>query len=89
MPEESESRPAAWEILLAKIPAMDTLKAGSADERRLKYWSNIFGMIGVALVATAFFRTDDWQLGTLSGAYFIGIGAWFHGLSLPSRGGKK
>lgn len=55
----------------------------------LKYWSNIFGMIGVALVATAFFRTADWQLGTLIGVYFIGIGAWFYGLSLPTKGGKK
>lgn len=52
----------------------------------LKYWSNIFAMLGVALIATAFFRPDDWQLGTLSGTYFIGIGAWFYGLSLPHKG---
>lgn len=55
----------------------------------LKYWSNIFAMLGVALIATAFFRPEDWQLGTLSGAYFIGIGAWFHGLAISPKGGNK
>ena len=50
----------------------------------LKYWSNIFGMLGVALVATAFFR-DEWVAGTVLGAYFAAIGAWFYGLSLPVR----
>ncbi len=53
------------------------------------YWANIFGMTGVALIATAFFREGDWQLGTFSGVYFIGLGAWFHGLSLPAKGEKK
>ena len=53
------------------------------------YWANIFGMTGVALIATAFFRDADWQFGTFSGVYFIGLGAWFHGLSLPSKGEKK
>ena len=28
----------------------------------LQYWSNLFAMLSVALVATAFFR-DDWQAG--------------------------
>ena len=55
----------------------------------LKYWSNIFAMLGVALIATAFFRPDDWHIGTLSGASFIGLGAWFYGLSLSSKGGTK
>lgn len=55
----------------------------------LTYWANIFGMTGVALVATAFFRQGDWFVGTLAGIYFVGIGAWFHGLSLPTKGGRK
>lgn len=46
----------------------------------LKYWANIFGMLGVALIATAFFR-EGWQPGSLLGVYFIGWGAWFQGLS--------
>lgn len=54
----------------------------------LWYFGNIFGMLGVALIATAFFR-DDWQAGLITGALFIGIGAWFHGLSLPIQKGKK
>lgn len=52
------------------------------------YWGNIFGMTGVALFATAFFK-DDWVPGTLLGMYFIGMGAWFHGLSLPVRREQK
>lgn len=48
----------------------------------LWYFGNIFGMLGVALIATAFFR-DDWQAGVVTGLIFIFIGAWFHGLSLP------
>ncbi|MDD2966516.1 MAG: hypothetical protein PHN64_03340 [Desulfovibrionaceae bacterium] len=55
----------------------------------LTYWSNVFAMLGVALIATAFFRPEDWQAGTLLGVYFIGIGAWFTGLSLSHKGGKK
>ena len=54
-----------------------------------KYWSEIFGMLGVALIATAFFRPEDWQLGTMLGIYFIGIGAWFHGLAMPALKGDK
>ncbi len=54
----------------------------------LRYWSNIFAMLGVALIATAFFR-PDWQAGALSGGVLIMLGAWSHGLSLPSKGGKK
>lgn len=53
----------------------------------LKYWSNIFAMLGVALIATAFFRSD-WQAGCVSGSVLILLGAWSHGLSLPP-GGKK
>ncbi len=52
----------------------------------LKYWSNIFGMLGVALIATAFFRPEDWQTGTALGTYFLLVGAWFHGLT--HKGGK-
>lgn len=55
----------------------------------LKYWSNIFAMLGVALIATAFFRPEDWQAGCISGGITIFIGAWFHGLSIPTKGGKK
>jgi hypothetical protein len=55
----------------------------------LKYWSNIFGMMGVALIATAFFRPDDWQAGCFTGAVFIYLGAWFHGLSISTKEGKK
>ena len=54
----------------------------------LSYWSNIFAMLGVALIATAFFR-PDWQAGFLAGTLFAFIGAWFHGLSLPIKGDKK
>lgn len=55
----------------------------------LKYWANIFGMMGVALIATAFFRLDDWYAGCLTGAIFIYLGAWFQGLSVSTKGGKK
>ena len=55
----------------------------------LKYWSNIFAILGVALIATAFFRPEDWQLGAFSGGVFIYIGALFYGLSLPTTRGKK
>lgn len=53
----------------------------------LKYWSNIFAMLGVALIATAFFQ-KNWQAGSLLGIYSAMLGAWFHGLSL-GKGGKK
>lgn len=53
----------------------------------LKYWSNIFAMLGVAIIATAFFR-PDWQAGALSGFVLIMLGAWSHGLSLPSGRSK-
>ena len=54
----------------------------------LQYWSNLFAMLSVALVATAFFR-DDWQAGFLTGGVFAFVGAWFHGLALPAKGGRK
>ena len=54
----------------------------------LKYWANIFGMLGVAVIATAFFR-PDYEAGFIAGAIFVFIGAWFYGLSLPLKGGKK
>ena len=54
----------------------------------LKYWSNICAMLGVALIATAFFQ-ESWQSGTMLGVYTIGLGAWMHGLSLSSKGEKR
>ncbi|MBQ2760706.1 MAG: hypothetical protein IJC28_03415 [Mailhella sp.] len=54
----------------------------------LKYWSNICTMLGVALIATAFFQ-EHWQSGTLLGVYTIGLGAWMHGLSLSAKGEKR
>lgn len=48
----------------------------------LWYFGNIFGMLGVAVVATAFFR-NDWKMGMMAGTLFIIFVAWFHGLSLP------
>lgn len=55
----------------------------------LWYFGNIFGMLGVAIIATAFFR-DDWGMGITAGILFIIFGAWFHGLSLPlPKRGKK
>ena len=53
----------------------------------LRYWSNVFAMLGVALIATAFFR-PDWHAGCVSGGVLILLGAWAYGLSVPSRGGK-
>ena len=50
----------------------------------LWYFGNVFAMLGVALIATAFFR-DDWQVGILAGIFAIGLGAWCHDLSLPVR----
>lgn len=41
-------------------------------------------MLGVALIATAFFRLD-WQVGVISGGVIILFGAIFHGLSLLSN----
>lgn len=32
----------------------------------LAYFENIFGMLGAALIATAFFK-DDWQAGIVAG----------------------
>ena len=40
-------------------------------------------MLGVALIATAFFK-EDWQAGMMAGALAIIFGALFHGLSLPA-----
>lgn len=52
------------------------------------YFGNVFGMLGVALIATAFFR-PDWQAGTITGSIVIIFGAIFHGLSIPIKRGKK
>lgn len=54
----------------------------------LWYFGNVFGMLGVALIATAFFR-PDWQAGVVAGIFAIGLGSWFHGLSLPIGRKKK
>ena len=53
-----------------------------------KYWSNVFAMLGVALLATAFFRPAYWQTGIVTGIIFIFIGAWFYGLSSLLKRGK-
>ena len=43
-----------------------------------KYWSNIFGMLGVALVATAFFqKMPDNFLGFVVGLISMVIGSTF------------
>lgn len=52
-----------------------------------QYWSNIFAMLGVALIATAFFRPEDWPIGSSLGIFVILLGAWFH--SLSTKRGKK
>lgn len=52
-----------------------------------KFWANVFAMLGVALLATAFFR-DDWIAGICAGSYFILLGAWLYGLSLDKEGKK-
>lgn len=46
----------------------------------LRYWSNVFAMLGVALIATAFFQ-ERWQAGSLLGIYAVAVGAWFYGLA--------
>ncbi|MFI3271988.1 MAG: hypothetical protein R3Y11_07815 [Pseudomonadota bacterium] len=53
----------------------------------LHYWSNIFAMLGVALIATAFFRLEDWQLGTVYGAILIILGAFLQLFS--KKGGQR
>lgn len=52
----------------------------------LRYWSNVFAMLGVALIATAFFQ-ESWQAGSLLGIYAVAVGAWFYGLA--TRGGDQ
>lgn len=54
----------------------------------LWYFGNVFGMLGVALIATAFFR-PDWQAGVVAGCLAVIFGAILHGLSLPVKRGKK
>lgn len=43
--------------------------------KKRKYWSNVLAMLGVALLATAFFTKDDWVLGAIVGGYFLYLGA--------------
>ena len=47
---------------------------GEGDMKR-KYWSNVFAMLGVALLATSFFAKEDWLLGAFIGGYFLYLGA--------------
>lgn len=47
----------------------------------LKYFSNISGMVGVAMVATAFFNESQWLLGTIIGIWLILLGAFFQALA--------
>ncbi len=51
----------------------------------LRYWSNIFAMLGVALIATAFFQ-EHWQAGSILGGYSVALGGWFHGISYKKGG---
>lgn len=50
----------------------------------LRYWSNVFAMLGVALIATAFFQ-EHWQAGCVSGGVLLLLGAGLHSLSLLSQ----
>ena len=43
--------------------------------RKKKYWSNVLAMLGVALVATAFFAKENWIWGMALGAYALYWGA--------------
>ena len=60
-------------------------RTGRELETMLKYWSNAFMTTGAALIATAFFRPEDWQAGVLVGFWLIALGALFNGLSIPSN----
>ena len=44
-----------------------------------KYWSNVFAMLGVAMIAAAFFNKDGWVLGTAIGAYCLYWGSKWYG----------
>lgn len=44
-----------------------------------KYWSNVCAMLGVALIATAFFQKDDWLLGMALGIYSLYWGSKLYG----------
>ena len=50
----------------------------------LRYWANAFMTTGAAIIATAVFSKYV-VAGLLMGCMGIFIGAWFHGLSLPSK----
>lgn len=52
----------------------------SSEAKVLKYFSNVFGMIGVAMVATAFFDKNAWMPGFLAGSWFILLGAFLEAL---------
>lgn len=54
----------------------------------LKYWSQAFMTTGSAIIATAVF-TDTVLYGVFAGSFGIVLGAWLHGLSLPSKGDKR
>ena len=47
--------------------------------KKKKYWSGVFAMLGVAMIATAFFSKDSWLLGTLIGAYCLYWGSRLSG----------
>ncbi len=51
----------------------------------LQYWGNYFAMLSVALIATAFFRENDWQAGIVTGGIMGMFGAWCYGLALPIK----
>ena len=46
--------------------------------KKKKYWSNVFAMLGVAMIATAFFSKDLWIAGTALGIYLLYLGSkWY------------
>lgn len=51
------------------------------------YFANIFAMLGVAVVATAIFKSD-WQSGVFSGITLIFIGAGLNFFALHKQRGK-
>ncbi|WP_296304658.1 hypothetical protein [uncultured Desulfovibrio sp.] len=55
----------------------------------LKYWSNAFMTTGAAMSATAVFAGPNWQWGCIVGVFLIFLGAFLHGLTLSTKGGRK
>lgn len=46
--------------------------------RKKKYWSNVLAMLGVAMIAAAFFSKDGWFWGMALGVYSLYKGSvWY------------